>query len=895
MALAPGTRLGPYETLTLLGAGGMGEVYRARDTRLERTVAIKILSQLSYDPARKQRFEREAKAISCLNHPNICTLHDIGHQDGIDYLVMECVEGETLARRLEKGPLPIDQALRCGAQIADALDKAHRAGIIHRDLKPGNIMLTPTGAKLLDFGLAKPASAMVDAAEMTASIAETPVTERGTIIGTFQYMSPEQVEGRDLDGRSDIFSLGAVLYEMVTGQRAFEGKSRLSVASAILEKEPAHITTIKPLAPTALDHTIRTCLAKDPNDRWQTARDLSHELKWIAEAGSQAGAPALPGRTSRITRERIAWATAAILLCALAAVSAIAYHLQKDASPSAMVVRAMIPPPADRQFPSGSVAALSPDGRQVVVSVRDNQGKRALWLRSLNDAGEGRIVPGTDGGLAPFWSPDNRSIGFFAGGKLKRIDVEGNLVQILADASPTPRGGAWSPNGTIVFGPDQFTNLYQIPASGGTPRQLTELNKSHQEQTHRWPVFLPDGKHFLFFARSQQQPEITGIYAGSLDSKEYQFVVRATAGPAFAAGGSIVYMRDGVLFAQAFDERKLAVSSEPVALRDHVEYIAPTSIASFSVSPAGDMVYYPAPAGAPNAISWYDRDGKRGDTLGIGHAISMVLSPDGTRAVASISNGDGPNTDLWSFDLGRGTKTRLTSSPESEQYLAWQPDGQFVLFGSGFLDSSFHTYRTRSDGTGKIETVLNSDGISEYPGSVCRDGRYLAYWRTPKDSQIESTIWILPFTGDRKPFALVQSQFSNFQPAFSPDCKWVAYASNATGQNEIYLTHFPDATRTYQVSMGGGTNPRWRNDGKELFYLSPLQPNVMAVNVDEKADEISLGSPRTLFHLANTVPGTQSLGVRPDGQRFLILTTNQPSGPVPLTLVTNWNADLKKK
>jgi eukaryotic-like serine/threonine-protein kinase len=380
MALAPGTRLGPYEIVSLLGVGGMGQVYRARDSRLERTVAIKILSQLSDDPVRKQRFEREARTISSLNHPNICTLHDIGHQDGIDYLVMECVEGETLAKRLEKGPLPVDQILKIGAQIADALDKAHRSGIVHRDLKPSNIILTPAGAKLLDFGLAKPAAALEDMATMTAAKVQTPVTERGTIVGTFQYMSPEQVEGRELDGRSDIFSLGAVIYEMVTGQRAFEGKSRLSVASAILEKEPAPITTTKPLAPAALDHAIRTCMAKDPNDRWQTARDLSHELKWTSEAGSQAGVPVVSGRNSRIRRERFAWTAAAVLLGALAAVS-VAFHLKKDA-PSATNVRAMIPPPADNQFGGFAtnrfLPALSPDGRQLVVPVMDSQGKLML-------------------------------------------------------------------------------------------------------------------------------------------------------------------------------------------------------------------------------------------------------------------------------------------------------------------------------------------------------------------------------------------------------------------------------------------------------------------------------------------------------------------------------------
>jgi Tol biopolymer transport system component len=893
MALAPGTRLGPYETLSLLGVGGMGEVYRARDTRLERTVAIKILSQLSSDSAHKQRFEREARAISSLNHPNICTLHDIGHQDGIDYLVMECVEGETLAKRLEKGPLPVDQVLKVGAQIADALDKAHRSGIVHRDLKPSNIILTPTGAKLLDFGLAKPTSALVEVATMTATNVQTPVTERGTIVGTFQYMSPEQVEGRELDGRSDIFSLGAVLYEMVTGQRAFEGKSRLSVASAILEKEPAPITTLKPLAPAALDHTIRTCLAKDPNDRWQTARDLSHELKWTSEAGSQAGVPAVSGRNSRIARERIAWTAAAVLLCALAAVS-VAFHLKKDA-PSAMNVRSMIPPPADNQFGAFAwnrfLPALSPDGSQLVVPVMDTQGKLALWLRGLNDLGQGRILPGTDQGAFPFWSPDSRSIGFFTPGKLKRIDIQGDLVQDLADVTGFPRGGTWGSSGIILYTPGVSSELYQIPASGGTPSKVTERITSLKERSHRWPTFLPDGRHFLFFVADEEQPDVQGVYAGSLDTKEHHLVVKTFVGTVYERAGTIVYVRDGAIVTQPFDERKLVVSGEPVAMPDHVAVNTTNNTALFSVSPAGNLVYYPAPSG-PFALSWYDRDGKRGDTLDTGPIRDIALSPDGTRVAESIYNPNGLNPDLWIYEVGRRTKTRLTSSLEDESAPVWQPDGQFVLFSSAFSGTPDHILRTRSDSSGGIETVLKSEGVNETPGSICRDGRYLAYTRSSKDSP--ASIWILPLTGDRKPFALIQTRSSS--PVFSPDCKWIAYVSSQnTGLPEVYVANFPDATHRYQVSARNANLPRWRGDSKELFYYSRPDNSIVAVNVEEKAGELSLGTPRTLFPVSSPYASFLGFDVTPDGKRLLISTVNFPTNNIPLTLVTNWEAELKKK
>jgi Tol biopolymer transport system component len=668
----------------------------------------------------------------------------------------------------------------------------------------------------------------------------------------------------------------------------------LSVASAILEKEPAPITTIKPLAPAALDHTIRSCLAKDPENRWQTARDLSHELKWISEAGSQAGVPAVGGRSQRIVRERIAWATAAVLLCALAAVSA-AYYLKKTATPAAAVVRSMINPPADNQFPAFEndwfLPALSPDGRQLAAPVRDGHGKNALWLRSLNDAGEGRMLPGTEGGNFPFWSPDSRSIGFFTGGKLKRVDIEGNLVQVLADVSQ-PRGGAWSTDGIILYAPSQTLPLYQIPSRGGTPRQVTDLGK--KEQGHRWPVFLADGKHFLFFVRSPQQPELSGIYAGSLDSKEYHLVVKTTVGPAFAAGERIVYVRDGVLMAQGFDEQKLVVSGEPIAFPDHVA-VYTNSSASFSVSPAGEMVYFPASFSPSMSLSWYERDGRRGETLDtVVQFNGVTLSPDGNYAVAGFYNTDGLNSDLWNYDLGRGTKTRLTSGNETKGYPVWQPDGQFVLFSAGFLGDSFHIYRTRSDGNGRVETVLSTDGAIATPGSFCRDGRYLAYSQGLKDSTTRS-IWILPLIGDKKPVALVQSRFSNSRPVFSPDCKWVAYTSNATGQNEVYLTDFPGSTRVYQVSTQGGLEPHWTRDGKELFYRSPAQRDMMAVNVDESGVAVSLGKPRTLFHLENISQLLSSFDVTSDGRRLLIVTSNQPPGPVPLTLVTNWNAEPERK
>lgn len=614
---------------------------------------------------------------------------------------------------------------------------------------------------------------------------------------------------------------------------------------------------------------------------------------WKNRRAWMTGSPAATGRGSRAVR--FGWGAAGVLLGALVAMG-IVYIKLKNAASADTIVRSTILPPSGSQFadifdePLGA-PAISPDGKQLVSPVKDSRGNSFLWLRSLNESGEGRRLPGTEGGGNPFWSPDGRSIGFFTEGKLKRIDSNGSRLQVLCDGLPgAGRGGAWSPDGIILFTPSMISALYEIPANGGTPRQITNLNTGRGEAVHSRPVFLADGKHFLFFVRSNINPEITGVYAGSLDSQDYHMVVRTTLGPAFEAGGTILYVRDGAVVAQPFDERKLVTTGDPTVLPDRVATSFIFSHALFGASRAGVLAYYPA--NAPRVISWYERDGRRGDPLDTSDLFFFPLSPDGTHALVSIFNPDGLSADLWNFDLSRGTKTRLTSGPGLKEGV-WQPDGQSVLFTSRVKEVS-RIFRMKSDGTGGAETVLETASVAGLPSSVCRDGRYLAYVRVPLGSQ--PAVWILPLTGDRKPFALVQSQFTNTYPAFSPDCKWVAYTSNETGQLEVYIIHFPEITRKYQVSTQGGTRPHWRGDGRELFYFSVPQNSIMAVNVDEKAEQISLGSPRALFHPAGRIqPSTGIFDVTADGRRFLIVETNSPSGTVPLTLVTNWEAELKKR
>ena len=881
MSLAPGTKLGPYEIGAPLGAGGMGEVYRARDTRLDRTVAIKILpAQLSSDPVRKQRFDREAKTISSLNHPHICVLHDVGHQDGIDYLVMECVEGETLAKRLEKGPLPLEQILRYGMQLADALDKAHRSGVVHRDLKPGNIMLTPSGAKLLDFGLAKPVAPLASVATLTGAVTQSsPMTEQGAIVGTFQYMSPEQVEGKEVDGRSDIFSLGAVLYEMLTGQRAFEGKSQLSVASAILEKEPAPINTVKPLTPPALDHAIKKCLAKLPDERWQSSSDLASELKWIGEGGSQTGV-ARPVPAERRRWERAGWLLATALSVLLIGGGA-AWWQASNRRTHPMYFHTSVP------FPANDLA-LSPDEQTLAIVAYSAQANNyVLWTHEVGGRQTSSLA-GTQGASYPFWSPDGKFIGFFADGKLKKVGVSEGRVQVLCDA-PNGRGGAWNRDGVIVFTPGGLGGLFRVTSSGGSPVEMTKPDPTI-ESSHRWPVFLPDGKHFLYLAANfTGHLENNAIFLGSLDSQETRSLVSTSSNAAYAEPGYLVYLRDKTLVAQPFDGRRYVLSGEPHTLSDEVLYLPGVDKAVFSVSSGEVLVTQTGKGTSISQLTWFDRGGKPAGTVGMPGSYSNVrLSPDGRRVAADQTDPDERNIDIWIHEPARGATTRLTFDPALDQTPVWSPDGKQILFASS-RRVGFRLYLKNADGSGPDEEVADlGAGLQVHAWDWSRDGKNVLVRKG-------NELWYLSWP-QRVAKPLFQAKWTVRNAQFSPDGRWMAYASNETGSMEIYVSPFPSVNGKWQVSSAGGQEPRWRQDGKELFYLS-AEGKMMAAAVTA-GTSFEAGSPIALFQTHPRQPVSASdvfsYDVSGDGQRFLIATKVDVGNPAPLSVLLNWASEMEK-
>ena len=896
MPLVLGTKLGPYEIVGPLGAGGMGEVYRAEDTRLERTVAIKILpQQVSSDPIRKQRFEREAKTISSLNHPHICVLYDIGSQDGVDYLVMEYVEGETLAKRLEKGPPPLEQVLKSGAQIADALDKAHRAGIVHRDLKPGNIMLTPKGAKLLDFGLAKPVAPLASAATLTVAAKQhSPVTEQGTIVGTFQYMSPEQVEGKELDGRSDIFSLGAVLYEMLTGQRAFHGKSQLSVASAILEEEPTPISAVKPMTPPVLDHAIKKCLAKLPDERWQSASDLASELRWISESGWQVqGATA----SSETGRKRRAWLLVGIAVAAVFGGFGLASFWRP--TPQRRVIRSAILPPEKSSFDesanSWGAVAVSPDGTRIVVGVTGQASRPMLYVRPV-DALTGQVLEGTEGATFPFWSADSRFIGFFSDGQLKTIAASGGPAQVLCPA-PEARGGTWNQDGLIVFAPSPFSNLFRVAATGGAPVAVTKLDSARHEDTHRWPQFLPDGEHFLYLART---PDLSSseIHLGSIDSGEPARVLGAMGNATYAPPGFLLYPRGNSLVAQPFDAGQARVSGEPVTIADQVSFNGNVNRSGFSVSANGVLAYTPAVGEGISELIWIDRSGKILGRVGEPRVyLGPRLSPDGRRLAVEIY--DRPistNSDIWIYDLVANSRTRLTFSQSNEhnRMPVWSPDGTRILFSS---DRGGHSqiYEKAVSGIGTEKVVSTTEG-HRYATTWSADGQFVAGFEENKQhSSIQFLVLSRPAGDKTIPFLSGVTGLSRFTlPRISPNGKWIAYASWEAGRGEVYISLFPSGAGKWQVSVDGGNSPDWRQDGKELFYIG-ANNMMMAAEISQQAESPVVGKVQTLFRTHRVAAPSWPFDVSPDGNRFLVNSLLQPSSSEPITLVVNWDAELKKK
>ena len=891
MPLVPGVRLGPYEVTARLGSGGMGEVYRARDTRLDRAVAIKVVrATLVPDPERRARFEREARAISSLNHPHICTVHDVGEQDGVVYLVMEYVDGQTLAERLEQGALPIDQVLRYGIEIASALDQAHRAGIVHRDLKPQNVMLTKSGVKLLDFGLAKLRTdgAAAPGALSALATAEKPLTGQGTLLGTLPYMAPEQIEGQEADVRTDIWALALVLYEMATGKRAFAATSQASLIGAILKDEPKPIVTAQPLAPAALDRLVRTCLAKDGNDRWQSASDVAEALRWIAEPTSLAATE----RVERVPRRRavVPWVVAALLAAACVGLAV----SRRPVPPAARPVSFTIAPPegtAIGSFTEAGAVAVSPDGTRVAFTTVSPDGKRQLWVRDL-DSVSARALPGADGASLPFWSPDGRSLGFFTTDALKRITLAGGPPQTICTITSPGRGAAWNSDGVILFATEMGPGLLRVAAAGGAV--VDETVPGPGELSHLWPSFLPDGQGYLFLVLGDEGP-LHHVHVGSLGSKARLKLLPSESGALYAPPGYLLFVREGALMAQAFDARARQLTGEPVAVAEGVGRTgggAPTNYSPFSASATGVLAFGSAPR-ISNQLLWTDRGGTvRGSVGAPGDYADPALSPDGRRLAVCRDDPQTAKPDIWIVDLVRGSFSRFTFYPRSEVYPVWSPDGARIAFSS---DRSIpQQLYVKPTAAGDEEKVLDTTHDA-YPTDWSSDGRFLVY-SSGRVGATRADIWMLPLDGERRPQPLLRGPFNEGEGQVSPDGRALAFTSDESGRPEVYVGRLPNLTERWQVSTGGGRFPTWRRDGKELFYLA-ADRKLMAVGL--AAGSASEGSvPSALFQTRvpqADFPGFHSMYVpAADGQRFLVLTEPETFHSPPLTVVVNWSASLKR-
>ena len=889
MAIHAGQRVGPYEILSAIGAGGMGEVYRARDTRLDRIVAIKILSDHLADRAGvRERFDREARTVASLNHPHICVLHDIGQQDGIDYLVMEYLEGETLAERLKKGPLPLEQVLQYAIEIADALDKAHRKGITHRDLKPSNVMLTKSGAKLLDFGLAKLKTSTTASPLSQLPTANDSITAQGTILGTLQYMAPEQLEGKEADARTDIFAFGVVVYEMATGKKAFEGKSQASVISAIMSSDPPLMSSLQPMTPPALDRVVKKCLAKEPEKRWQAASDVCDELKWISdEAGPRTAlAPVASGR--KIWLKMTLWSGATLAACVIVG---LAVWMLKPAAPKPVSRFAVTLPPDQRLviYQARPSVAISPDGTHLVYvgTVLGSPGllPTQFYLRAI-DGLESRPIPGTEGGMSPFFSPDGQWIGFSAGGELKKVSLSGGAPVSLGVSTPDLGifGASWSRRGMIAFQNALSGAIQQISEAGGSPQPLTRLEKG-KNTAHIFPEFLPDGKALLFTILQGT----AGKIAIQPPTGTHRDLIQSGGRSLYAPTGHLVYSQGlGLaaptqgenLMAVAFDAQGLQVTGAAVPI---IQGVLPEQ---FCFSSTGTLVYVPGSVRAQLKLVWVDRKGmEQPVNAPLHNYVIPKVSPDGKRVAAGIEEAD---SQIWVYDLSRDTLSRLTFGGSSNVDPVWTPDGKRIVFkGAGN-----RLFWQPADGSGVSEELTSSElSTNNIPGSWSPDGQNLVF---AEDNSPVRNIWILPLK-DRKPQRFVQSPSYETAPRFSPDGHWIAYDSRESGRDEIYVRPYPVPGGKWQVSTEGGTEPVWNPKGRELFYR--VGNKMMAVDIIMQPT-FSAGKPRMLFE-GPYVPTPRSFpdyDVSPDGVRFLMLKPSaELQGPSQINVVLNWFEELKQK